>query len=708
MLIFHHVSFSYEQDEDMLKDISFSLAPRRRYAIVGPNGSGKSTLARLACGDLKPDAGTISVDGVELAGATRTQIAQLIGFVGQDPLSQLVSSTVEDEVAFGPRCLGLSVEEIYKRVDCALTKCDLLALKKREVGDLSGGEQQRLALAGVIAMNCHYLVLDEVTSQLDIESQARLRIVINKLIAEGVGVLEISHRASDVQGADEVIKVGTPANKLKFNRPVILGDKLGPGFCKDKMGSGLVLTHVKSSYGSHTVLDDVTFSFPAGQLTLVVGRSGAGKSTLAQVAAGVKQAEEGTVILNGCPVRLGDVGLSFQRPENQFFCDTVADEVGFGPHNQGLEDKEVKIRVDESLRLMGIPSCMQSRSPFDLSGGQKRLVALASVIALRLEAYIFDEPTAGLDANGGKFVRMLTRQLANSGAVVVVVTHDIEQWREAADSIVELRPCGREEEFSHKVFGFGQYVSEEGWLHHRSAVAKVACLIALTIAAFTAHGIVMFMLLFLILAVLGKLSGIGVGSIVSSLRPAALVLIFSLLANALVIDGSFDIQIAGLVGLTFVGLIRGLRAVVRIVLIVGFVSVVSATTRPPDLANAASYVLRPLRRIGVPVTDISVTLSLVLRFIPESVAAFTRIRIAQETRGARFDQGSIRTRLDQWKAVLIPLVVELFSRSDEVARSMRARAYTGIGMTEMDLGPDWQGRAAVGVSIVLCVICIVM
>ncbi|MCI1933815.1 MAG: ATP-binding cassette domain-containing protein [Atopobiaceae bacterium] len=718
MLSVSHVSFAYEQGVSVLTDVCLSLKPGQRVALVGSNGSGKSTLARIACGDLRPCSGSVIIDGYDIAEASHADIACLVGFVSQDPLSLFVSSNVADEVTFGPRCLGLPPREIERRVKLALKDCGLGGFEERNIYELSGGEQQRLALASVLAMDCRYLVLDEVTSQLDAESRKGLRSVIQTLLARGVGVLEITHRSSDLDGADKVVRLDAPFDAQE-NDPSVephASRLVAPG--RQKIGAvkaqartqGLRLEHVTAGYASCIVFDNRSFFFPFGQLTLVVGPSGAGKSTLARIAAGVQVASKGEVTLNGKAVRPGDVGLSFQRPEDQLFCNTVGEEIAFGPRNEGLGDEEVSSRVHKALEVVGLSEGMLERSPFELSGGQKRRIALASVISLEPSAYIFDEPTVGLDATGCAFVRQVACELATSGAAVVVITHDVEEWSSVADEVMELGPVGKETTACHSPQAplFGSYVSRSGWLHQRDPLAKIISLAVLTIATFVVRDIGGIAFLLFILMLASKQAHIGWRSIISFLRPASVILIFSLLANALVVDGSYDLRFFGTVGLTFGGVARGTFAVARISLVVGYVAVVCVTTHPPDLAHAAARALGPLAHIGVPVTDISMMLSLVLRFIPENVDAFKRIHAAQQARGVCFNEGSIMERLSHWKAVLIPLFVELFSRADDVAHSMQVRGYTGTLMTDMGFNSGWRDHLLVAASVASCIVCAVL
>ncbi len=190
-----------------LDGVSLDVAPGELVSLIGDNGSGKSTLGRLLCGQLLPCEGSIAVDGLDTREpASRTRVRELVGMVCQNPLDQLVSSVMEDEVAFGPRNIGCNEEEVAARVSRALAETGLTELVERDVNDLSGGEQQRLALAGVLALEPSYLVLDEITSMLDSGERPRLRALVRSLVeAQGVGVVQITHDAVEVLASDRVV-----------------------------------------------------------------------------------------------------------------------------------------------------------------------------------------------------------------------------------------------------------------------------------------------------------------------------------------------------------------------------------------------------------------------------------------------------------------------------------------------------------------------
>ena len=654
MLEVRDVCFSFDGERNVLEHVSLVVEPGEHVALLGPNGSGKSTLARLLNGSLVPSSGCVRVDG-------RTEgLARLVGYVRQDPRNQIVSAVVSDEVAFGPRNLGLPRDEVLRRVDEALEACGISPLRDRMTSELSGGQQQLVAIAGVLAMRPRYLVLDEATSMLDPASRERVAQIVDHLVASGLGVLEIAHRRK--AGAREVfldrgrISYQLPASAELPQKKTPRSDSPG---CSQR---GL-------SVSNATVLGRLRLVSQDFQgLVLVTGPSGAGKTTLARVLAGVLAPDSGEVTLDGCRVRPGDVGLAFQRPEDQLFCDTVLDDIAYGPRAHGLDEEEALAAARTAAARLSIGEELLDRSPFALSGGQMRRVALAGVIAARPRAYVFDEPTAGLDARGVREFRDLARELADEGATVVVITHDPEEWDGVADASVELAPAEPCPPASRPRVP-GAYVPGNTLVHRLDARAKLVLLLIATVASFAAPAPWGLAVVAAGLAVALAASKTSPATVLLGLRPAAIILLLSLVSNAVVLIGQPGFSLAGLT--------RSAVVICRIALVVGFALSFSATTAPPAIADAIASLLAPLGRLGVPVGSIAMSSSIALRFTPLTVEEVERIRCAQRARGARLDEGGLTARLRSWAQVLVPLVVGLFRRADELASAMCDRCYTG-------------------------------
>lgn len=485
--------------------------PGERVVLLGANGSGKSTLARLANGLLLPSEGAVLADDLSTAEReTIRSVRRKVGVVAQDPESQIVSSTVQEDVAFGPENLGLPRDQIIARVSESLEAVGLCGYEQRDPHTLSGGEKQRLVIAGVLALSPEYFVLDEPSSMLDSVGRAEVRAVIDRLHRSGHGIVHITHDLEECLSADRVLvlKAGivvyegepttllmdeerladyglamTPlldlAAALSKNGVPLPEDPTSPAalagsVVKNVTGStaavpgkeehtcaaesvgtvasgeaceaGLSLQEVSFRYARGTALErqaltDISFFVEPGSFTFIVGQTGSGKSTLLRIASGLIPPESGSATVEGNPIEPPEVGLVFQQPESQLFAETVFDDILFGPRNLGLvhSSEESESVVREVLDAVGLDyETFHARSPFSLSGGQARRVAIATVLAMRPRYLLLDEPTAGLDAEGRAFVHALIRKLLSQGVGVVVVSHDIDEFLPRAQKVFLL------------------------------------------------------------------------------------------------------------------------------------------------------------------------------------------------------------------------------------------------------------------------------
>lgn len=228
-----------------------------------------------------------------------------------------------------------------------------------------------------------------------------------------------------------------------------------------------------------------------------------------------------------------------------------------------------------------------------------------------------------------------------------------------------------------RTLAIGTYLERRTWLHGVEPEAKAIALLLLTIATFGARGSLGLALVAAELVAGIVTCHVSPRTVARAIAPTAVVLVFALLANALVVDGSGDVALAGRLGVSIAGATRGAFAVARIVLLVGLVCLVSSTTTAPQLADGLVRLLTPLGAAGVPVGDVAMVVSLALRLIPETVGEFDRIVLAQRARGVRFDEGGPLRRLGRYASVVIPLTVALFQRSDDLAGAMRDRCYSG-------------------------------
>ena len=486
-----HVTLRYG-DSVALDDVTLEVCRGERVCVLGANGSGKSTLASVICGLLAPDEGDVELaghavctGGVPDLTAYRDARRQL-GLVFQNPDDQIVTSVVADDVAFGPENLGVPRAQISVRVTRELRRVAMEKYAHADPSRLSGGQRQRVCIAGALAMEPAVLVLDEPSSLLDVRGRAAIMRVMGRLAAAGATLVHVTHFMDEALAADRVVVMqhghvaleGTPGEVFAAKNAQVIealglempfearlavalrqagaagGAIAAPGAPSDEKPAACVpaaeplailARDLGFSYGPDAqALDGVSLKVPARATTAIVGQTGSGKSTLLRLLCGLEAADAGSLTVCGInaatkrgrrQVRRA-VGYVMQHPERQLFAQTVADDVAFGPRNQGLSAAEVERRVAHALDLVGLAD-RRDASPFELSGGQQRLAAIAGVLAMEPELLVLDEPTAGLDPRGRARLRALMADLAAHGVTLLQVTHSMEDAARA-DHVVVL------------------------------------------------------------------------------------------------------------------------------------------------------------------------------------------------------------------------------------------------------------------------------
>lgn len=448
------------------------IRPGERVLLLGESGAGKSTLVHALAGVLGDDEGeregTLLVDGAEPT-ASRGRS----GLVLQDPDSQVILARVGDDVAFGCENLGIPRDEIWSRVRHALDVVGLDVPLGRSTNALSGGEKQRLALAGVLAMRPGLLLLDEPTANLDPEGVVSVRDAVNSVLeTTGATLVVIEHRVDvwrDVidrivvlSPGGGVIADGPPDRVLETEGAALSARGVWvPGFppgrpSRTRTGDReILLASQDLSVGRARVAvqEHLDITVTSGTTLAITGPNGSGKSTLGLTLAGLLPPIAGEVVATaalakgagGNPVRwrsrdlLTRIGTVFQDPEHQFLTSTVRRELEVGPRALRLPEAEVQARVSELLERLRL-SRLAEANPFTLSGGEKRRLSVAAVLATRPRVLVADEPTFGQDARTWAELVALFAGLVDSGTAVVAMTHDADFIDALADDRLVLRP----------------------------------------------------------------------------------------------------------------------------------------------------------------------------------------------------------------------------------------------------------------------------
>ena len=598
-IVVKDVSYQYtrrnENDEvietlSALSALNFSIEEGSFVCILGHNGSGKSTLAKLFNALQLPSEGTILVSGMDSREEKNIfPIRREVGMVFQNPDNQIIASVVEEDVGFGPENSGLPTDEIWQRVNNALSAVHMEAYRLKSPNHLSGGQKQRVAIAGTLAMEPKTIVLDEPTAMLDPSGRKEvLESVLELKRKKGISIILITHYMEEAVDADRILLMdsgklvmdGSPrevfqnVERLKEYRmdvPIIteLAHKLQKkgfpiektilkkeeleeelfklkeeGFvlqecvtkkdlsgledgssAKENSDAASVLQEIsgkeqeskpekeadiqeeaevqkdadikdeKPEAGDYIVevnhlsaifqegtamesfaLKDLSMKIRRGSLTAVIGHTGSGKSTLVQHLNGLIKAKSGEIFVsfreNPPLVKTGKsflffkgkktviekkgrlslseegfdyralrfkVGLVFQYPEYQLFEETVLADVMFGPLNQGKSREDAEALAKEALASLGIGEELYAKSPFELSGGQKRKVAIAGVLAMGPELLILDEPTAGLDPAGrDELFEEIAGLRRNYAMTILLVSHSMDDVARYADEVLVL------------------------------------------------------------------------------------------------------------------------------------------------------------------------------------------------------------------------------------------------------------------------------
>ncbi|MBR3422411.1 MAG: energy-coupling factor ABC transporter ATP-binding protein [Ruminococcus sp.] len=460
--VLRRVTFRYANGEQgALNSLDLEIKRGECVLLCGSSGCGKTTVTRLLNG-LIPHyyegklSGAVTVLGRDIRETAIEELAGTVGSVFQNPRSQFFCVDTTAELAFGCENMGLPEAEIRRRMDKTVSEMRIEGLLGRSIFNLSGGEKQKIACAGVAAMLPELIVLDEPTSNLDLDAIDELREVIAAWRSQGRTVVIAEHRLGWLDGlCDRVIFMENGAVSAEFagtdffalstqklnsmglralhTDRNFLGSEAGLHAIKPFSGGEVItLEGFSYSYGRQAALGIVRLELPVGSVTAVVGHNGAGKSTFVRCLCGLQKRFRGTVTLGGRRLRSKDMmRLSYmvmQDVNHQLFTETVLEEVLLGAE-EGSE-----ARADEILGKLGI-SQYKERHPMSLSGGQKQRVAIASALLAGKKLLVFDEPTSGLDFRSMERTAELLRSL---GSTVLIVTHDMELIERCCTHILHI------------------------------------------------------------------------------------------------------------------------------------------------------------------------------------------------------------------------------------------------------------------------------
>jgi energy-coupling factor transport system ATP-binding protein len=676
------VAYRYPGGGWVLKDLDLAVDSGDYAVVFGANGSGKSSFACLLNG-LIPHFFGGSLEGAVQVGDrnTREQTpADLFfqtGLVLQNPDAQLFCSSVEEELAFGLESLGLPDQEIADRIRSTAETLGIGHLLGRAPETLSGGEQRLTAIASVLVMDPPLLVMDEPFANLDWTFAARVRSLLSDLHRRGKTIIVIEHRTAGgfLQDANRLTvfeqgrcaysgPAAAAADILAEHHlsPVYTGRPLPPVSSDDP--PLLAVAHLGYAIEEKKILEDVTFELRPGEVVALVGKNGAGKSTLVRHLIGLLKPSAGDVQIHGRSIRdegsstlAGRIGVCFQNPNDQFFKTTVREEIAIGLRGSGAESGT---GFDEFCRRFKIGDLLE-RSPYRLSEGEKKKVAIASVLALRPEVLVLDEPTVNQDAAGKEALATSIGELAGQGIAVLVATHDVDFAAAVSERWI-LLDKGR-------VQGDGIAADIMQLMHVENPEPEKtetpANILPQRPARFGLSPLTWLVLLFA-----------GVGAVLAS--DAIAVLLAQALLVAVLLLGGPKVRARSLrlmvpmtvlvivLGLLFFDMDIALSLVLRVFSLLG-ISAICFSYLPPEELGAALGLLK------VP-TSLAFMLTAGLRYVPLIEQKIRSIRDAQQARGIDL-QPKLRN-IGHWMALLLPLLVQCFLLADELALAMEGRGYS--------------------------------
>lgn len=458
-----------------LRGIDLRIDPGERILLLGPSGAGKSTLLLALAGLLVPSGGAESAGTLLIDGRPPAEARDRIGIVFQDPQTQLVMGRAGDDVAFGLENRCVPTEAIWPRVDAALDAVAFPYGRDRPTTHLSGGEQQRLAIAGAIALRPGLLLLDEPTANLDAEGSALVIDVLRRIVERSHPTLVVVEHTLDevLPLVTRVVVLGPKGELMADGDPTWVFSRHGAELSRAGIwlpGRRASPPPLRSRPPTNTMVlgQRMGFTYPEAKVAAVgpvevqvrssealavMGPNGVGKSTLALLLAGLLRPTTGEVLSGEAlaagrghepvwrwPARdlVGRIGMVFQEPEQQFVTGRVREELAVGPRAMRLPESEVRTRVTELLDRLDLGH-LSAANPFTLSGGEKRRLSVATALATAPAVLVLDEPTFGQDARTWGELLSLLAALRDAGRAICFATHDRDFANALADRTLQLR-----------------------------------------------------------------------------------------------------------------------------------------------------------------------------------------------------------------------------------------------------------------------------
>lgn len=712
------VRFSYDGGKTWILDgIDLEIAYGQRIAIIGKNGSGKSTLSKIIAGLSSPDSGIVTLCGIKVFEANNVdskayqKARESIGALFQSPEDQIVTTVVEDDVAFGLENLCASKEFMKQNIGNALRAVNMENHRFSDPSNMSGGQQQRVAIASSIATKSKLLVLDEPTSMLDSCAKEDVNKLFDKLQASGTTIVQVTHKISECKNADRILMLEN--GKLRDVSLLELDEfftEKSPAVIESKSmtenvensNTAIEISNLNVSYtnSQSPIIRDYSLSVKSGEIVAIMGKNGCGKSTLAKAICALIKYDSGSICVNGIKISektsksqmreiRKNIGYVMQLPEQQLFAQTVFEDVAYGPKNFGLEGRELHSRVLNALKSLHIEHLAQ-KSPFELSGGQQRLAAIAGILACNPKILVLDEPTAGLDFEYAKIVLKILSDLHNKGVTIIVITHDLNEAKSLGARIVTLdsnkkkrvQEQSQSQAQDEKIENASENGSENKNKNKNKSLLSlfntriilISCLIlmfsAFSITNFYQLGILALSTLALIF--LARISPI---KLLLSLHMFIAIFVFSGMFNLLVVHSGKGLFRIGPLLITDDGIKFAILFASRFSLVILIGSIIVLTISQTRLTEACASIISPLKSVGLPSQEIALIMSLALRFLPTLSKEAESVALAQIARGGNIKDGSIKKRLRAITSLIVPGFASVIRHANTLGLALDSRCY---------------------------------
>lgn len=733
--ILKDVYFSYDSGKTwILNGINLKIKYGERVVIVGLNGSGKSTLSKILSGLIAPDSGLVQLCGnkvfdLDHADSNAYKIARKsIGTLFQNPEDQIITTISEDDIAFGLENLCVKQSNMNEMILNALESVRMENHRYDDPSDMSGGQQQKIALASTIVTKPKLLIFDEPTSMLDYKSLQYVNSLFDDLQKRGFTIVHITHKFDECVYADRILLVNKgqirdiSSNELKEYYKNAIDTEYAKK-CENQPDKeketdteknqdllqnqtndetfAIEVSNLNVSYSKRAkhVINNYSLKVKHGEIVAITGENGSGKSTLAKTICGLLKYDSGTVLIQGIPLNTKEnktntkklrqtIGYVMQCPEQQLFAQTVFEDVSYGPKNFGLEGEKLNNKVNETLKMLHIEHLAQF-SPFELSGGQQRLVAIAGVLAYNPKILVLDEPSAGLDFESSMRLRKILEDLHKKGITIVLITHDMNEAKALKARIITIKTEKDDEskkstikENSH--FKGNVHSSSTGTSNSSSTspflssfdtrVTLISCFI-LIFSAFRVTNYSQLGILSIATLILTIFARIQFSKLISFLHVLISIFIFSGILNIFIVKTGRILFYLFSIPITFDGVNFTILFSTRLSLAMLIGLTVLLTFTPTRLTQACASIISPLKVFKLPTQEIAFIMTLALRFLPTLSKEAKAISIAQTARGGSIKNGSLKKRLQAMTSLIIPGFAGVIRHAYNLGLALDSRCY---------------------------------